>query len=163
MNRYGLASLWATGTIALDQATKLWVSSSMEAWSGHAVIAGFFNLVHVLNRGAAWGFLNSEDISWQRPMFIGIGLVALAFIGYMLKTADEKDAWMITGLGLIAGGAIGNLIDRIRLGVVVDFLDFYVGNYHWPAFNIADCALTVGAGCILLSMYLNRKRSDKAA
>ena len=160
MNRYGLAALWATGMIALDQATKLWVSSSMEVWTGHPVIPGFFNLVHVLNRGAAWGFLGSDDISWQRPLFIGIGIIALVFIGYMLKTADRNDKWMITGLGLIAGGAIGNLIDRIRLGVVVDFLDFYVKNYHWPAFNIADCALTVGAGCILLSMYLNRNRPD---
>ena len=158
MNRYGLAASWATGMIALDQATKYWVSSSMEAWTGHPVIPGFFNLVHVLNRGAAWGFLDSENIDWQRPLFIGIGIIALVFIGYMLKTADRTDRWMITGLGLIAGGAVGNLIDRIRLGVVVDFLDFYVGNYHWPAFNVADCALTVGAGCILLSMYLNRKR-----
>lgn len=148
--------------IALDQATKLWVSSSMEVWTGHPVIPGFFNLVHVLNRGAAWGFLGSEDIDWQRPLFIGIGIIALAFIGYMLKTADRTDKWMITGLGLIAGGAVGNLIDRIRLGVVVDFLDFYVGDCHWPAFNVADCALTVGAGCILLSMYLNRKRPAQA-
>ena len=162
MNRYGLASLWATGMIALDQATKYWVSSSMEPWTGHPVIPGLFNLVHVLNRGAAWGFLDSENIDWQRPLFIVIGIIALAFIVYMLKTADRTDKWMVAGLGLIAGGAVGNLIDRIRLGVVVDFLDFYVGDYHWPAFNIADCALTVGAGCILLSMYLNRKRTGQA-
>lgn len=158
MNRFGLASLWATGTIVLDQATKVWVSSSMEAWTGHPVIPGFFNLVHVLNRGAAWGFLDSEHIDWQRPLFIAIALVALGFIGYMLKTSEPSDKWMITGLGLIAGGAVGNLIDRVRLGVVVDFLDFYAGNYHWPAFNIADCALTMGAACILLSMYIHRNK-----
>jgi signal peptidase II len=63
---------------------------------------------------------------------------------------------MTTGLGLIAGGAVGNLVDRVRLGVVVDFLDFHIGQYHWPAFNVADCALTVGAGCIVISMFFNR-------
>ncbi|MBI9078357.1 MAG: signal peptidase II [Pseudodesulfovibrio sp.] len=156
MNRYTLASIWAVGMIALDQATKLWVSNVMEVWTGKQVIPGFFNLVHVLNRGAAWGFLDSETIDWQRPLFIAITFIALGFIVYMLKTTNKSDTWMITGLGLIAGGAVGNLIDRIRLGVVVDFLDFYVNTAHWPAFNIADCALTIGAGCILLSMFLNR-------
>lgn len=142
--------------VVLDQATKLWVSNVMEVWTGKQVIPGFFNLVHVLNRGAAWGFLDSETIDWQRPLFIAITFIALGFIVYMLKTTNKSDTWMITGLGLIAGGAVGNLIDRIRLGVVVDFLDFYVKTAHWPAFNIADCALTIGAGCILLSMFLNR-------
>lgn len=156
MNRYTLASIWAVVMVIADQATKLWVSNTMEVWSGTPVIPGYFNLVHVLNRGAAWGFLASESIDWQRPLFICVTFIALGFIGYMLKTTNERDRWMITGLGLIAGGAVGNLIDRIRLGVVVDFLDFYVGNYHWPAFNVADCALTVGAGCIILSMFLNR-------
>ncbi len=146
--------------IVIDQATKAWVSSAMDVWTGKSVIPGFFNLVHVLNRGAAWGFLDSENISWQRPLFIGVALLALGFIGYMLKTTESSDSWIITGLGLIAGGAVGNLIDRVRLGVVVDFLDFYIGTYHWPAFNVADCALTVGAGCILISMFLNRHSKD---
>ncbi|WP_319466743.1 signal peptidase II [uncultured Pseudodesulfovibrio sp.] len=160
MNRYQRASIWAVVMIVIDQATKAWVSSAMDVWTGKSVIPGFFNLVHVLNRGAAWGFLDSENISWQRPLFIGVALLALGFIGYMLKTTESSDSWMITGLGLIAGGAVGNLIDRVRLGVVVDFLDFYVGTYHWPAFNVADCALTVGAGCILISMFLNRHSMD---
>lgn len=162
MNRYQIAAIWAVAMIVLDQATKQWVSSSMEVWTGKVLIPGFFNLVHVLNRGAAWGFLDSESIDWQRPLFIAITFIALGFIAYMLKTTDVSDNWMITGLGLIAGGAVGNLIDRIRLGVVVDFLDFYVGNYHWPAFNIADCALTIGAGCIILSMILNRHKGHTA-
>ena len=87
---------------------------------------------------------------------------SLGFIGYMLKTTDASDKWMISGLGLIAGGAIGNLIDRIHIGAVVDFLDFYVGDYHWPAFNVADCALTIGAVCIILSMFFNRNQSTEA-
>lgn len=162
MNKYALASVWAVAMVVLDQATKLWVSESIEVWTGFPVIQGFFNLVHVLNRGAAWGFLNSESIDWQRPLFIAITFIALGFIGYMLKTTPRHDKWMVVGLGLIAGGAVGNLIDRIRLGVVVDFLDFFVGQYHWPAFNVADIALSVGAGCILLSIFLNRKQGDSA-
>ena len=162
MNRYLLASIWALVMVVLDQISKLWVSSAMEPWTGTSVVPGFFNLVHVLNRGAAWGFLDSESISWQRPLFIVVTFIALGFIGYMLKTTETSDRWMIAGLGLIAGGAVGNLIDRVRLGAVVDFLDFYVGAYHWPAFNIADCALTVGAGCIIISMLFNRDRTDTA-
>lgn len=161
MNRFTIAAIWMVVMVIFDQATKLWVSSTMEVWSGFPVIPDFFNMVHVLNRGAAWGFLDSQSIDWQRPLFIGVTFVALGFIAYMLKTTKSSDKWMIHGLGLIAGGAVGNLIDRIRLGVVVDFLDFYVGDYHWPAFNIADCALTVGAGCIILSMLFN-KRNDTA-
>ncbi len=162
MNKYTWASMWAVVMIVLDQATKLWVSNAMEVWTGKAIIPGLFNLVHVLNRGAAWGFLDDENISWQRPLFIAITFLALGFISYMLKTTEDSDKWMITGLGLIAGGAVGNLIDRIHKGAVTDFLDFYVGNYHWPAFNVADISLTVGAGCILLSMFLNRNQGDAA-
>ena len=157
MNRYTLASIWLVITVILDQITKIWMSNVMDVWTGKQVIPGFFNLVHVLNKGAAWGFLDNENIDWQRPLFIIITFVALGFIAYMLKSTDEADTWMITGLALIAGGAIGNLIDRVRLGVVIDFLDFYIGDYHWPAFNVADCALTIGAGCIILSMLLNQK------
>ena len=157
MNRYLLASMWMIITVILDQISKIWVSNVMDVWTGKQVIPGFFNLVHVVNKGAAWGFLDNEDIDWQRPLFIIITFIALGFIAYMLKNTDETDTWMITGLALIAGGAIGNLIDRVRLGVVIDFLDFHFGNYHWPAFNVADCALTIGAGCIILSMFLNRK------
>lgn len=160
MNRYARAAIWSGSTIVLDQATKLWIVSTLDAWTGKQIIPGYFNLVHVLNRGAAWGFLDSESITWQRPLFIIIALLALGFIAYMLKTAETGDRWMVSGLGLIAGGAVGNLIDRIRSGEVIDFLDFYVNSYHWPAFNVADCALTIGAGCIIISMYVNRKHPD---
>lgn len=162
MSRYKVAAIWSGSIVILDQMTKIWVASTMEVWTGKQIIPGLFNLVHVLNRGAAWGFLDSESIEWQRPLFIAVALLALGFIAYMLKTSAPEDKWMTTGLGLIAGGAVGNLIDRIRLGVVVDFLDFHVGDYHWPAFNVADCALTMGAGCIILSLFFNRKHNESS-
>ncbi|KAB1441111.1 signal peptidase II [Pseudodesulfovibrio senegalensis] len=163
MNRYSLAAIWAAISTILDQGTKLLILEKFPMWSSKTIIPGFFNLVHVHNKGTAWGVLDRDDISWQVPMFIAITLIALGFIIYMLKKTDERDKWMVTGLGLIGGGAIGNLIDRIRLGEVVDFLDFYIGTYHWPAFNVADSALTIGAGAILISMYLNRDNATPAA
>ncbi|OIQ48889.1 Lipoprotein signal peptidase [Pseudodesulfovibrio hydrargyri] len=157
MNRYKLAALWAAGTLALDQATKLTVHTLMQPWTGREIVPGLFNLVHVLNKGAAWGFLDDDNIDWQRPLFILISLAAVLVIAYMIRLTREGDRWMIAGLGMIAGGAVGNAIDRIWLGSVIDFLDFYAGSYHWPAFNVADSALTVGAGCIIVSTLLNRK------
>lgn len=157
MNRYGLAALWATGMIALDQATKLWVSSSMEVWTGHPVIPGFFNLVHVLNRGAAFGFLNDGGIAWQRPFFVGVGLAATAVILYLLRTGYARDRLSATALGLILGGALGNLVDRVRMGLVVDFLDFFVGRWHWPAFNVADMGISIGVTALLVSFYIGER------
>lgn len=163
MNRYKLATLWAAGTVVLDQITKLLVHNLMQPWTGREIVPGFFNLVHVLNKGAAWGFLDDEHIDWQRPMFIAISLAAVLIIAYMIRLTRDGDGWMLTGLGMIAGGALGNAIDRIWLGSVIDFLDFYYGGYHWPAFNVADSALTVGAGCIIVSTLLNRKDASKAS
>lgn len=163
MNRYTLASIWAVVMAVFDQATKLWIVDTFPLWSWKKVIPGFFNLVHVHNKGTAWGFLDRDDISWQTPMFIVITVIALGFIWYMLKKTDEDDKWMVSGLGMIAGGAVGNLIDRARLGEVIDFLDFYIGSYHWPAFNVADAALTVGAGAVLISLYLNRNNASGSA
>ncbi len=157
MGKYKLAGLWALAMTILDQATKLAVVAYLPHMGWEKIVPGFFNLVHVRNRGTSWGFLDRSDISWQIPALIIITIAALGFIGYLLKKTDEKDKWMISGLGLIGGGAIGNLIDRVRLGEVIDFLDFYVGKFHWPAFNIADAALTVGAGAVLVSMYIHRK------
>jgi signal peptidase II len=157
MNRYKLAALWAAGTVALDQATKLLVHNLMQPWTGREIVPGLFNLVHVLNKGAAWGFLDDDRIDWQRPLFILISLAAVALIAYMIRLTRDGDRWMIAGLGMIAGGAVGNAIDRIWLGSVIDFLDFYYNGHHWPAFNVADSALTVGAGCIIVSTLLNRK------
>jgi signal peptidase II len=134
----------------------------MQPWTGREIIPGLFNLVHVLNKGAAWGFLDDDNIDWQRPLFILISLAAVAIITYMIRLTRDGDRWMIAGLGMIAGGAVGNAIDRIWLGSVIDFLDFYAGSYHWPAFNVADSALTVGAGCIIVSTLLNRGDTRRA-
>ena len=107
--------------------------------------------MNIRNRGAAFGFLNRSDIEWQFWLFLLATLVAAVAIILLVRTAQEQP-WLFRALGLVMGGALGNLIDRIRFRAVVDFLDIYVGDWHWPAFNVADMAICVGAGlaCLLL-------------
>lgn len=135
---YALALL----LVLLDQLSKYWVSASF-AYGEVRAVTGFFNLVLTHNQGAAFSFLATAG-GWQRGLFIVIALVAIVVIAVLLaRHAAEK--LFCFALALILGGAIGNVIDRIALGYVVDFLDFYVAGWHWPAFNLADSAITVGA------------------
>lgn len=157
--RYRIIGLTAMAVLVLDQLTKVWIQSAIPVWEkGWTVIPGFFDIVHILNRGAAFGFLNRHDIDWQRPFFIAVSALALGLI-FVLARSKEDDGWFyVCGLGLILGGALGNLIDRIRLGVVVDFLDFYIGTWHWPAFNVADMGICLGAASLIISFYQRRER-----
>lgn len=156
MNRYALAGIIATVTLILDQVTKIAIREKMAIWTSEIIIPGFFNLVHVVNKGAAFGFLNRADITWQRNFFVVITIIALGAIGMLLKTVEEKDKFQIVGLGCVLGGAIGNLIDRILYHEVTDFLDIYYGSHHWPAFNVADIAICVGAFALIISFYKNK-------
>ncbi|UZP68503.1 signal peptidase II [Desulfovibrio mangrovi] len=148
---YGLGLL----TALLDQYTKYWVVTTIPRYMTVTVIPGFFNLVNVRNSGAAFGFLNDPDTEWQVWMFAAAAVIAVGIINYLAKTSG-KSAVMFTGLGLVLGGAIGNLIDRIRLQSVIDFLDFHVAEWHWPAFNVADIGICLGAGLIMLAMYKHK-------
>ncbi len=157
--RYQSIALTAGAVLALDQLTKIWIQQAIPVWEkGFSVIPGFFDIVHILNRGAAFGFLNRTDIDWQRPFFIAVSLLAMGLIAALARSEEDDGPFYIHGLGLILGGALGNLLDRIRLGVVVDFLDFYVGEWHWPAFNVADMGICLGAAGLLVSFYQQRRR-----
>jgi signal peptidase II len=119
-------------------------------------VTGFFNLVLVFNKGAAFSFLAGAP-GWQTPLFAGFAVVASLVISYLLlKNASKK--MFCSGLALILGGAIGNLIDRLRYGHVVDFLDLHAFGWHWPAFNVADSAITVGAAILILEGFLHREK-----
>ena len=157
-SRYSLALVLAGAVLALDQATKLWVQSAIGLWEGTPVVPGFFNLVHVLNKGAAFGLLNDHGLDWQRWFFIGVSVVAVGVIVHLLRTEQMEAPFMRAGLGLILGGALGNLVDRVRTGLVVDFLDVHIGAHHWPAFNVADSAITVGVFAMFVSLYRSRRR-----
>jgi signal peptidase II len=128
--------------LLLDQLSKITITQLFKYGESHPVTS-FFNLVLVYNKGAAFSFLASET-GWQRYLFTAIGIAASLFIVYLLKkhAGQRMFCW---ALALILGGALGNVIDRMLYGHVIDFLDFHVRNWHWPAFNIADSAICVGA------------------
>ncbi len=143
--------------IILDQITKIAITSNF-VYGESVPITSFFNLVLVYNKGAAFSFLASES-GWQRHFFTIVGIGASIFIIYMLKK-NPGERLLSWGLTLILGGAIGNVIDRILYGHVIDFLDVYFGNWHWPAFNIADSAICIGA---ILFVYDEVRRGKKPA
>jgi signal peptidase II len=139
--------LVALGVILFDQITKLWVLQSFAP--GEVLpVTPFFNLVLVFNPGAAFSFL-ADHAGWQRWFFALIALGISGWILWQLKTLPPKSLFSIA-LALIMGGALGNLIDRLWLGMVVDFIDLHVAGWHWPAFNVADSAVCVGAALYVL-------------
>ena len=159
---YKLATPIALAVIVLDQITKSWIQQNMVLYTTRPVIPDFFNIVYVLNRGAAFGFLNRSDIAWQTYFFFAATAMAVLIIFHLLRMARDDDKLLICGLGCILGGAVGNLIDRIKTGEVVDFLDFYWKNHHWPAFNVADIAIFLGSLALLTAFYrLRRPSADK--
>jgi signal peptidase II len=148
--------------VVLDQVVKTWIQQHMVLYTTKPVIPGFFNIVYVLNRGAAFGFLNRSDIQWQTYFFFAATALAVLIIFHLLRMARDADTLLILSLGSILGGAVGNLIDRVRTGEVVDFLDFYWKSYHWPAFNVADIAIFLGSLGLLAAFYrMRRPSSDK--
>jgi signal peptidase II len=147
----------SAGVVALDQISKHLVRDLLA--NGSAIrVTPFFDLVLIFNPGAAFSFLSSAA-GWQRELFIGIALGASALIIYLMRK-HAADRVFCAGLGLILGGAIGNVIDRLLLGAVVDFLYFHLGEYYWPAFNIADSAITCGAGLLIWDSF-RRSRAKR--
>ena len=137
-------------TIAGDQLVKFWVVRHFDLYQSKVIIPGFFNLTYLTNTGAAFGILAGRPALWRNLLFAGIVVLALLVIAILQYRVGRSSAWYTSAFALVAGGAVGNLIDRIRLGSVIDFLDFYVGPYHWPAFNVADSAITVGAALLVI-------------
>jgi signal peptidase II len=144
--------------IVFDYLTKMAVLGSLAPGESRA-LAPFFNLVLVFNKGAAFSFLAAAE-GWQTLFFASIAIVASVVIGFLIIRNESKYLFC-TGLALILGGALGNLYDRLVYGQVVDFLDFHVAGWHWPAFNVADSAITVGAGILILESFLHRPAGGK--
>lgn len=138
--------------IILDQASKFIISGSIRFYDSITVIDGFFNLVHVRNRGMAFGLMNRPDAGISQYFLIAVTIIAVLLIIIWSFKLKHGERGLLFGLSLILGGAVGNLIDRIRLKEVIDFIDVYMGSYHWPAFNVADSAITVGA--IWIASYI---------
>jgi signal peptidase II len=150
--------------VAVDQLSKYWIMQHFSLFAVYPVIPGFFNLTLLTNNGAAFGLLAGHPAAWRQAFFIGVNCVALVILWLAQRSYGRLSTLCAFSLGLIGGGAIGNLIDRIRFGFVIDFLDVYVGTYHWPAFNLADSAITVGVLLFLLTTFFaDRFRKDQAS
>ncbi|MDK9703323.1 MAG: signal peptidase II [Sulfuritalea sp.] len=143
--------------LILDQISKAWILDSFRHMERQSVTS-FFNLVLVFNPGASFSFL-ADAGGWQKWFFVGLALViSLWLLSLLRKHAHER--LLPAALSLILGGAIGNVIDRLRFDAVVDFLDFHLAGYHWPAFNVADSAITVGVALMLLHQFRFGKESS---
>jgi len=145
----------AAAVIAADQLVKWLVLATMAPYERHA-LTPFLNLVLVFNKGAAFSFL-AQEAGWQRPLLVAFALVASAVLAVLIARNAEKRAFSL-GLALILGGALGNVIDRIRFGHVVDFVDVHAMGWHWPAFNVADSGISIGAGILIFESFFPRVR-----
>ena len=150
----------AAAVIAADQLVKWIVLARFAPGEGLAVTA-FFNLVLVFNKGAAFSFL-AREAGWQTPLLVGFALVAAGIVGVLIVRSPEKNL-LRAALALILGGALGNVIDRLRFGRVVDFLDFHVAGWHFPAFNVADSAITIGAALLILDGFVFHEKRAGAS
>jgi len=146
--------------VVLDQVSKLVVVSSMQLYQSISVMP-YFNLTYVHNTGAAFSFL-SEAGGWQRWFFAGLAVIISAVIAVWLARLKQHETLLAVALSLVLGGAIGNLIDRLAYGYVIDFLDVYYQTWHWPAFNIADSAITLGVILMLAESFGLGKSEDAA-
>ena len=153
---YGRLLLIAGIIVIADQITKAIVLSQMKLYQSIPVLPGFFSLTHIHNPGGAFGFLAQQNPTLRVGIFIFASIFAIVLIFLFYRQIPQTHPLLSASLALIFGGAVGNLIDRLRFGKVVDFLDFYVGNLHWPAFNVADSAITVGVSIFLAHIVFRK-------
>lgn len=159
LRKFAVPALAAGGLTLADQWSKAWVAARFAPYEGKAVLVDFFHIVHVRNTGVAFGLLSNLDPKWVNPLLIGLTIFAIAVVIAYLHFLPHRGP-APCGLGLLLGGALGNLIDRARLGYVVDFLDLHWRHHHWPAFNVADIGITVGVFLLLLdTVYWSKEES----
>ena len=159
----GAPLLWWLGAVVIvaDQITKALVRAAIPLYESREVIPGFLNLVHVRNEGMAFGLLNSANIEYKWLLTSGLAALALFGIVYYARHLRPDERAARAGLSLILGGALGNLLDRLIIGYVVDFVDVYSGTWHFWAFNVADAAINVGALLVFLDLlFVRRHASD---
>src|SRR5580698_11254785 len=154
MRKYYL--LIALSIVPLDRFTKRWVARDIPMHETRKMISGFFYLTHVENRGAAFSLFADSPGQWKIAMLVMFSIVALIVVSALLWRSSHALTTTGVGLALILGGALGNLWDRLLSGRVVDFLLFYIGQYQWPAFNVADSAIVVGAGLLVIEILFSK-------
>jgi signal peptidase II len=156
MKKHAPYLILMTALVALDQATKHLVARTVDLYESVPVIPGFFNITRIHNKGAIFGTFSQTNNKLVFALLTAASLAALSFVVYYFFKTPSADKFMKVALTLIAAGALGNQFDRLIRGHVIDFLDFYVGNAHWPFFNAADSCITIGA-CLMLVILFRRK------
>lgn len=152
----------SAGVLLVDQVSKNLVRARLPLSDSETVVPGLFSLTHVTNRGALFGILHDLPDPWRAALFTVVPFAAIVLILYFQGRTAPADRLAHGGLALILGGAAGNFLDRLRLGWVVDFLDVYVGPHHWPAFNVADSAICIGVGLLILDLLRPHRRVASA-
>ncbi|PWT98923.1 MAG: signal peptidase II [Terriglobia bacterium] len=149
----------AAAVFALDRFTKWLVETRVSFVESHRIIPGFFDIVHTQNRGVAFSLFNDSPSEWRTPLLLVFTLAAVAAVAVILWNAERLDRLSLMGFSLILGGAAGNVFDRAVWGRVTDFLEFHIGDYHWPTFNIADSAIVIGSGLLLLELLRPKRQT----
>lgn len=148
--------------VAVDQVTKFWVTGRMDLFESRAVLPGFFSITYVRNPGAAFGLFAEMGDLTRMAILVGVSVVAVGLLTAFFLRSPHADRVSRVAAVLVMGGAVGNLIDRIRFGEVIDFLDVYLGAYHWPAFNVADSCITIGIGLFVVGAWRERETRRRA-
>ena len=155
--KYFILSATVAAVVLLDYITKAYIDSNMSLHESIAVIGGFLNVTYVRNPGAAFSFLASASPGFRSVFFLTVTVLAIILVLYYIAKSKTEEPLMVFALSLILSGALGNFIDRMRLGEVIDFIDVHLSDYHWPAFNVADSAITVGAFIMLFALFKRPK------
>ena len=156
-----LLTLPALAEVLLDQLSKYIVLRSIALHESIPVVSGLFSLVHTRNRGMAFGLMNRPGSDFSFYFLVAATFAAVILLLFWFTKLKDEERRLIFGISLILGGAIGNLIDRLRLREVIDFLDFHIGTYHWPAFNLADSAITLGTFWVAINLLFYSPKSGK--
>ncbi|HEY3307735.1 MAG TPA: signal peptidase II [Desulfuromonadaceae bacterium] len=159
INRYLLFAAISVSGLVIDQVTKIYIDRSMQMFQSITLVENFFNITYVRNKGAAFSFL--AHTSWRLPFFITVSLVAAVVILIAFRKLRDDQRLAQISLAMIFSGAVGNLIDRVRLGEVIDFLDTHWYQHHWPAFNVADSLICVGVALLAIDMLAEEKRHKR--
>ena len=162
MTRRARSALIPAGVFLLDRVTKIAIARTLPLWDTREVIPGFFNIVHTENAAAAFSLFAGLASGWRRFFLIGSSAAAAVLLSVLLwrdGTRAVGSRMLSVGLALILGGALGNLYDRVISGTVTDFLELYVGSFRWPAFNVADSAISIGAGLVLLDLAMSKRKA----
>jgi signal peptidase II len=155
LKAYGVA----VAVFALDRLTKWLIDTRVSFTDTYRILPGFFDIVHSQNRGVAFGLFNDGASNWSTGLLSLFALAAVLVIAALLWNAGRLDRLSQAGLSLILGGALGNLFDRIVFGQVTDFLEFYIGDYHWPTFNVADSAIVIGSSLLLIELFRAKRQA----